>query len=406
MLTEAHAPSNATLPTFPHFFGLDLLRFIAAAMVAVMHLNTAAISPNAFAQYVLNQVIPDAPKVTPPSWAYLGTLGVQVFFVISGFLISQSASKSRSAGHFLTLRAIRLVPALWICSAIGFLIIVSTGYAPPGEATLRLLRSLVLSPVGRPVDNVVWTLVLEVTFYSGIALLLALGRLHHLPAVAAVMATLCTLYWVGYFWCNTWHPSSCFLYDNRWMQKMSSILLVQHGVFFAIGMTLSLLTTAHTPKVHVLAKATLALALLGSCLQVIWVADFYATHFATVGAPQSPLTMLLTWMVFLGAILKFSLWPSRWTPQTRVVPAFRLLGLSSYPLYLSHNTVGALLLVYASTHVTHTSALVVSVVGTAVWSSLLVYAFEVPLQSWLKRRLFTRTPTTGQARHPIRPAPP
>lgn len=44
----------------------------------------------------------------------MGTVAVSVFFVISGYLITQSFERSRSAWRFAKARILRLVPAFWI----------------------------------------------------------------------------------------------------------------------------------------------------------------------------------------------------------------------------------------------------------------------------------------------------
>ncbi|MGN6180540.1 MAG: acyltransferase family protein [Mucilaginibacter sp.] len=76
---------------------IDLLRFIAALMVVLFHLN----------QYVqpLNNWYRNSAKY--------GWLGVPVFFVISGFCIMLSAENTRNAGLFLKKRFFRIYPPYW-----------------------------------------------------------------------------------------------------------------------------------------------------------------------------------------------------------------------------------------------------------------------------------------------------
>src|SRR5688572_23269372 len=55
--------------------------------------------------------------------ATYGFYGVQLFFIISGFVINQSLEKSSSWSVFLKHRFVRLFPAMLLCSTITFLFI-------------------------------------------------------------------------------------------------------------------------------------------------------------------------------------------------------------------------------------------------------------------------------------------
>jgi peptidoglycan/LPS O-acetylase OafA/YrhL len=52
-------------------------------------------------------------------WIPLGTLGVYVFFAISGFLVTQSWESDPHAFRFIYRRALRIFPGLWVCIALS-----------------------------------------------------------------------------------------------------------------------------------------------------------------------------------------------------------------------------------------------------------------------------------------------
>ncbi len=139
-----------------HYYAIDLIRIYAAVLVLLYH----------FATFEL----PEADgHVFPFLWCFdgVGDVGVEIFFVISGFVISMSAEGARGlagALRFIHLRAVRILPALWISSLIAF---AALSFAGEDVASLvpRLIRSSVLSPIGPYVDGVVWSLVVEAVFY-------------------------------------------------------------------------------------------------------------------------------------------------------------------------------------------------------------------------------------------------
>ena len=60
--------------------------------------------------------------IQSPAIGY-GFYGVQLFFIISGFVINQSLERSNSCGAFLKHRVIRLFPTMLLCSVITFLFV-------------------------------------------------------------------------------------------------------------------------------------------------------------------------------------------------------------------------------------------------------------------------------------------
>lgn len=52
-----------------------------------------------------------------------GFYGVQLFFVISGFVIYRSLQRSSNASDFLAKRYMRLLPAMVLCSLISYLVL-------------------------------------------------------------------------------------------------------------------------------------------------------------------------------------------------------------------------------------------------------------------------------------------
>src|SRR4051812_29624865 len=103
--TEAPASPQRTRPA-GRLRELDLLRFVAAAAVMLHHFTgvPAPEWPGGNAR----SICPGLGEVTR-----FGFLGVELFFLISGFVILMSAW-ARRVGDFAVSRFVRLFPAYWV----------------------------------------------------------------------------------------------------------------------------------------------------------------------------------------------------------------------------------------------------------------------------------------------------
>ncbi|WP_293682316.1 acyltransferase [uncultured Phenylobacterium sp.] len=152
----------------------DLMRLIAALLVVVSH--TFPLS--------------GAPALRITGVEDLGALGVSIFFVISGYLVS--ASYQRDPKTYLIKRILRIEPGL-IASlvvtvvALGFVTTAPAGVYWPKAAEYVARNALLFpttyelpgvfqaAPLAGVVNGVLWTLRLEFTFY--VVLLLIRARL-------------------------------------------------------------------------------------------------------------------------------------------------------------------------------------------------------------------------------------
>lgn len=127
-----------------------------------------------------------------------GQAGVDVFFVISGFIMSQVAPRE---GHaFFLKRLIRIVPLYWL-TTLGVYAIATWQPQWLNSTTARadyLVKSLLFIPYLKenghwgPLNLNGWTLEYEMLFYVVIALTLLLVRGRHATAFAALLlATFC-----------------------------------------------------------------------------------------------------------------------------------------------------------------------------------------------------------------------
>lgn len=300
-----------------HLFGLDILRFWAALAVCLNHFATysreaAVVTPNlelrAFPRLALLE--------------HIGAVGVQIFFVISGFVIAYSASSRKGhsgAAAFATARLWRLVPALWLSSLIGFaaLWINGTRFL---DLFPMLTKSLFLLPVAPHIDGVIWTLMVEVVFYVMIGLSIRIFGTAPLVQIALGLGVASGLYLILLL--SSKLSGWTILEQNlRWFPF--TLFLLRHGVFFALGM----LIWARELEAQ---KINPAWFVLMGCFGVIeiWF------------AMQHELPDFLVALFIFAAAMRFFLWSIRWTGEWPYQPLLRWLGDLSYPLYLNHFTIG------------------------------------------------------------------
>ena len=135
-------------------YGVQMLRAVAALAVVVHH--------------TLEQSNGAAHRFSPDWLTISGASGVDIFFVLSGFIMLHVSFRGTDApptpGAFLLRRATRIYPFYWLCclgvltiSAMGFL---ATHHFPAS----RVVAALLLLP-GDTILGVSWTLVYEVYFY-------------------------------------------------------------------------------------------------------------------------------------------------------------------------------------------------------------------------------------------------
>ena len=138
----------------PYLYGVDALRFICALMVTVFHLGFASwASPGLLRNYRMSEI---------ENFAQPGWVGVELFFIISGLVIVNSAA-SADAGSFVRGRVLRLYPAMWICASVVLVFIAMKDGVHPG-IFVKYLSSMMLFPFGPWLDGQFWTLGCEIGF--------------------------------------------------------------------------------------------------------------------------------------------------------------------------------------------------------------------------------------------------
>jgi peptidoglycan/LPS O-acetylase OafA/YrhL len=313
--------------------GLDLLRFFAACVVMVFHLAFWSWA------YPEGQVARASRNVADfQGWAdfsAIGWAGVQIFFVISGFVIAISGQHSTTFKFFQS-RFVRLVPGVIVCASITFVawILIDVGYTM--HHIIEFTRSVLFHPMPPWIDSVYWTLGVEVFFYAVVFTLIALNRFDWIKRVMIVIGFVSTAFWVGYFASAAQGESGVFeIFRIVQWSRLSQLLLLQHGVFFAIGVLLWLQLMKRRTRDQ---SIWLCVFVIGGCLQIAAETHLKLDKTGFTVSPLLPCAIWLGSLVFFYLSVKYNARMHAMSPG--VLQLFRRLGLMTYPLYLLHNVTG------------------------------------------------------------------
>ena len=314
--------------------GLDTLRALAILLVFAYHYRVFVSGQDTF------------------GWASaIGWTGVDLFFVLSGYLIANQLlggllqERRLSFGAFYARRALRTLPNFWVVLALYFLLPAVMGgrEPPPLWRFLTFTQNIDLQP-GTAFSHA-WSLCIEEQFYLGLPLALwGVTRLRHQRALAWALIgalVLAAIAWRTALWLQYGRESGGAIeryYPTVYYGSLSRL------DEFLPGVALALLKNGH-PQVWARlmqhGKALFGLG-LAATLAMLWgLMNFYEIDGYGYGYLMSGFgysLMAMAWaLLLLGAL-------SRGSPLQRWrVPGAASLALWSYALYLTHKPIAFIL---------------------------------------------------------------
>lgn len=141
---------------YPRIMELDALRGLTAFAVMLYHYTSRYSRLYGFQDTV------------PPFEFWYGHMGVEFFFMISGFVIFMTLNRTYAGMDFVISRFSRLAPAFWVAVLVTFISV--SFFSLPGRqvSSHDALLNLTMLPrlLGAPmVDGVYWSLEKEILFY-------------------------------------------------------------------------------------------------------------------------------------------------------------------------------------------------------------------------------------------------
>lgn len=249
-----------------------------------------------------------------------GAFGVQLFFLISGFVILMSAARAQKPSDFVISRLSRIYPAYWLSLVLALIIGHLFSFPEAQMTTWEEIFNFSMVQRWLQVPNVVdvyWTLAVELQFYVLILTLLITTRcrltdrfIERLVVSWLVVAVLIAV-WAG--------PFSRGIDPQLVVTPVKIVLnlsLAEYGPLFCCGMFAYLSRRDGRPRLLMFLAGAVSVAtavLLHSWIDGAIVTGICIVFIAVTLARQSPALNL---------------------------PPLQWLGKVSYSLYIVHSTVG------------------------------------------------------------------
>jgi peptidoglycan/LPS O-acetylase OafA/YrhL len=273
-------------------YNLQILRFVAAFAVVLFHLGAGYQAEFGMARNVFG----------------IGAAGVDIFFVLSGFIIAYTADPDRGLLYFIWRRIVRIVPLYWTLTfGLAAIALILPGMlnstVVDGES---LLKSLFFIPYERdgggvkPILFLGWTLNYEMFFYALYAVCIGAGFRTGLAPLILVLIIVAVGQVAGF--------------ENVVWNFYTNPILLE----FAMGIALCILYRQYADLFTKSARY-LVLALIAA----------FTAKLAFPGVTS-------IWATAIPAALLVAAALSLPTAKTPLVAFLVLLGDASYSLYLSH----------------------------------------------------------------------
>lgn len=290
------------------FYEIDLLRFISACMVVIFHYT--------FVGHGLGKT-PSMEFVELSNYTKYLYLGINTFFIISGFVIFMTVVDGK-AREFLVSRVVRLYPAYWF--AVLFTGTCLYFFAENEKLQINVNQWMMnftmfqSAASMKHIESAYWTLWIELKFYLVILFLALMGWLRLIKPLIFISLTSSILFL--FFGKMYFHPFNS-AFPNWWGYFATGIifyLIKRDGIDKGLALLLSL------------AVFFIATQNYYFCLKM---QRWYGVDFSynTLLAINALVLLFFALMVFKPTnILRH--------------PAFIFWGALTYPLYLIHQDVG------------------------------------------------------------------
>lgn len=301
-----------------YFSLLDFVRFFAAFWVMNFHYFFVATLSNDI------------------HWYRYGNLGVQLFFIISGFVIIHSIQE-KNMWEFAKNRFVRIFPLFWILCTVTYLITLIVPNIYNFQISEYFINMTMFADIIneasrnnlRLIDASYWTLTVELIFYIAVAVFtyfFSEKRIRYFLFTWLVISIVAFVYNV----------------DEDFYVKL---FLVRHASYFVFGGTLALITIKQARNLF--EKYFDWGLLLLSAMYSVYIHPSAIPPYTNVNPLDQQIITGLLVSFFIGVSALVYL--SKCVTNKNTIKILAILGGISYPLYLLHQTIGNVLMRYLTT---------------------------------------------------------
>jgi len=357
---------------------LDSFRFLAITIVVLFHYYSRWATPEETSLY------PYADKYDN-AFFQNGFLGVQFFFIISGFVIAFTINGCKSILEFLKRRFIRLFPPMLFCSLLTFVFI---KLLDPDKHLLQLhsnavdlIPSLTFTEPGffekifglktDYIDGVYWSLAIEVKFYLIFGILYFINRKSAWKSWC-IFVLVIELVWmlIRYY---KYEPVFA---SHDFFNVFSYIFITRYLIYFTMGI---LFFNLYKDRKFLNNRSNLLLAMFTIALLF---ATLYITEVMRFKYLMLIIAASILFLMFIYKPTYLSFLNNKF---------FQLVGLLSYEIYLLHKNIGISLINYIINvfSIGQYQFLVPLVVyGIIAGVSFFIFNYyEKPISRWLRVKL-------------------
>lgn len=243
-----------------------------------------------------------------------GVFGVDLFFVISGFVILMTAWQ-RPINDFVASRIARLYPAYWVCVVVTALVLFLDGARWFRASDVLINLTMLQEAFGvQHIDGVYWTLWVEMRFYALMAVFILVGITERRLLAFAI----------------SW-PIVAAVAEKTHLDFLAYVLVWQHAALFAGGMIIFLIGRSGHSLLRWLALGfTVLMAFATSTPEAA------ERILGTTGSGVPSVAAVGAVFLCFAAVAAVTLTPLR-RVQWRWLT---LAGALTYPIYLLHEQIG------------------------------------------------------------------
>lgn len=318
-------------------YELDALRGIAALLVVIFHYTSR------YEELFIKT------EMEFPFRVSYGHYGVQLFFVISGFVIYMSLLRSKSILDFTIKRIIRLYPAYIFAVILTFSVVSLLGLEGREVTNIEAIINLTMLqgyiPGVENVDGVYWSLTIELSFYIIMGFLFISRILNKIEVVSII-------------WLISAITLNIIDFDGIISIVTDKIILIDYVHLFIAGMMFYHLRESNRLKYHFLILISLLY-------------DF------TFNGIESGIVLTLIFSIFYLLIFnKLIFLKSK---------ALVFIGTISYSLYLVHQNIGYIIIrELEKLGYTDGIFIIIPIIMSVILASFITFYIEKPIQKFLK----------------------